>query len=72
MFQPTSHLVESEHLDCLMEVYTHFRSLNDKKESEDNIVVIVPGGLPNVPFNKNTEVAARAAKDVSTLNTKQM
>ena len=73
MFQPIHHTVEPDHLNCLIEVYSHFRSENDKKESDDNVVVIVPGGPPSLPFNKNTEVAARAAKDVSKIrNTKQM
>ena len=73
MFQPKHHTVEPEHFDCLIEVYSHFRTENAKKESDDNVVVIVPGGPPNAPFNKNTEVAARATKGVSKIrNTKQM
>ena len=73
MFQPVIHTVEPDHLNCLIEVYSHFRTENDKKESDDNVVAIVPGGPPSLPFNKNTEVAARAAKDVSKIrNTKQM
>ena len=73
MFQPIVHTVEPDQLNCLIEVYSYFRTENDKKESEDNVVVIIPGGPPSLPFNKNTEVAARATNDVSKIrNTKQM
>lgn len=73
MFQPTHHTIEADHLECLIEVYSHFRNESAKKESDDNIVVIVPGAPPSLPFNKNTEVAARAAMDASKIrNTKQM
>ena len=65
MFQPTHHNIDADHLECLFEVYSHFRSETAKKESDDNIAVIVPGVPPSLPFNKNAEVATRAEIDVS-------
>ena len=65
MFQSKQLDIEPEKLDCLIEVYTRFRTETDKKDCEDTIVVMVPGAPPNMPFNKVAEVAVRAIMEVS-------
>ena len=65
MFQSKQLDIEPERLDCLLEVYTRFRTETDTKDCEDTIVVMVPGAPPNMPFNKAAEVAVRATMEVS-------
>ena len=72
MFQCKVFDFEPSKLDCLMEVYTRFRTETETKDCEDTLLVMVPGAPPNMPFNKIAEVAVRATTDVSEIkNCKQ-
>ena len=65
MFQCKDLAFEPGKLDCLIEVYTRFRTETETKDCEDTLLVMVPGAPPNMPFNKTAEVAVRATTDVS-------
>ena len=67
VFDPLNLKVEDGCMETLLHVYSHFKTNDDTKESEDEIVVITPGAPPNVPENKvlkkvHRELAAHTPK----------
>ena len=65
MFQPLELTMTSADVEPLIEVYSQFRTENEQKESNDVIVVTVPGPLPTSPFNKNAEVVFKQLSKIT-------
>ena len=65
MFHPVTTRDADDAITALVEVYSKFRTEDDKKESEDTICIIVPGPQPNVPVNKPMELCYRKLSGIT-------